>query len=104
MSFVVSQRTRELGVRMALGASKGEILKMIVGQGARLAAFGLGLGAVGVVVLQRVIAGQLYAVSATDPVVFAGISLLLFGAALLACLIPAWRASRVDPMMALRSE
>ncbi len=104
MSFVVSQRTRELGVRMALGASKGEILKMIVGQGARLAAFGLGLGAVGVVVLQRVIAGQLYAVSATDPVVFAGISLLLFGAALLACLIPAWRASRVDPMVALRSE
>lgn len=104
MSFVVSQRTRELGVRMALGASKGGVLKMVVGQGARLAVFGLGLGAVGVFALQRVIVGQLYAVSATDPVTLAGLSLLLFCAALLACLVPAWRATRVDPVEALRSE
>jgi putative ABC transport system permease protein len=104
MSFVVSQRTRELGVRMALGASKGDVLKMILSQGARLAAFGLGLGAVGVFALQRVIAGQLYAVSVTDPVTLAGLSLLLFCAALLACLVPAWRATQVDPMAALKSE
>jgi len=104
MSYSVSWRTQEIGIRMALGAKRTDVLRMVVRQGMTMTLIGLALGLIGVFGLSRVIAGLLYGVSPTDPLTFTGVSIVLLMVALLACLIPARRATRVDPIVALRSE
>jgi putative ABC transport system permease protein len=104
ISYSVSQQTREIGVRLALGARPKEILGMVVRKGMTLAVSGAGIGLLGAFALTRFMEGLLFGVSATDPIVFIAIAILLVLVALLACYIPALRASRVDPMIALRYE
>jgi len=100
----VTQRTREIGLRVALGAEGGRVLRLVIGQGMLLTMVGLVLGLAGSVSLTRLLHTFLYETSPTDPVIFAGISLTLACISLLACYIPAWRASKVDPVVALRHE
>ena len=104
ISYAVTQRTQELGVRMALGAKPGEILRLVLGQGMRLAGTGAAVGLGASLVFSRLLRNQLFHVSAFDPLTFALMALVLVAAALLASYIPARRATRVDPMVALRYE
>jgi predicted permease len=104
MSYLVSQRTQEIGLRMALGADRGRVLKLIVLQGLRLAGFGLVIGLVLAFGLARLISGMLYGTSPSDPLTFVGIAVLLAVVAFLASYIPALRATKVDPTVALRTE
>jgi predicted permease len=104
ISCMVSERTHEIGIRIALGADRKSILQMVLRQGLGLAIAGAAIGLVGAVVVSRLMAGLLYSVRPTDPLTFASVALLLIGVALLACYIPARRATRVDPLVALRHE
>jgi predicted permease len=104
MAYSVSRRTREIGVRVALGAATGDVLRMILGQGLRTIFVGVAIGITGSLALTRTVESLLFGVTATDPLTFGGVTLLLVGAALLACYIPARRATKVDPMVALRYE
>jgi ABC-type antimicrobial peptide transport system permease subunit len=103
VAFSVSQRTQEIGVRMALGAGRGEVLGMVLREGLRLVGLGLVLGALAAVLLGRLITGLLYHVEITDPITFVGMGLVLVLIAAVACLVPARRAATVDPLVALRA-
>ncbi len=104
IAYSVSQRTREIGIRMALGARRSEVVRMVLWQGTKLAGAGVLVGLLGALAATRFLRGLLYGVSPMDPVTFAALPLLLTAVALLACLIPARRAAKVDPMVALRHE
>jgi putative ABC transport system permease protein len=104
LSYSVAQRTREIGIRMALGATRRSVTRMVMGQGTGLIAAGILLGLVGALLLSRVLRGLLFGVSATDPAIFGGVALLLLLVALLASYLPARRATRVDPAITLRGE
>ncbi|MGA3186620.1 MAG: ABC transporter permease [Bryobacteraceae bacterium] len=102
MTWSVAQRTREIGIRVALGAGSGEVLAMIIGYGLKLCVLGLALGMAGAFALRRLLTNLVFDVSPADPLIYAGVAALMFLVALLACYIPARRASRVDPLVALR--
>jgi putative ABC transport system permease protein len=104
ISYSVRQRTHEIGVRMALGAERPKILRLVLGQGLTLTGAGLLVGLVGAAALARLISSLLFGVSSTDPVTYGLIAILLGGVAALACYVPAARAARVDPLMALRTD
>jgi putative ABC transport system permease protein len=104
LAYSVAQRTRELGVRMALGAQRNDLLRMVVNNGMKLAVIGIGLGIAGGLLVARLIASLLFGVAPTDLPTFVGVGVVLFMVALAASYIPAMRATRVDPMVALRYE
>ena len=102
ISYLVNERTHEIGIRLALGAARRNILEMILRQGLRLALTGAAIGLIVALLVSRLIATLLYGVRPTDPLTFAGVAVLFLLVALLACYLPARRATKVDPMIALR--
>jgi predicted permease len=104
MAYSVSRRTREIGIRMALGAGRGDVLRLVLGEGLLLIGVGLIVGLLATLAITRLMAGLLYGISPTDPITLAAIPIIMAGVALVACFIPAHRATRVDPMVALRYE
>jgi predicted permease len=104
LSFLVANRTQEIGIRMAMGAQKMDVLRSVMGEGAKLSVTGIGLGMAGALALMRVLSGELYGVAATDPPTFLGVGILVAVVAMTACYVPARRAMRVDPVVALRYE
>jgi ABC-type antimicrobial peptide transport system permease subunit len=104
LSYSVAQRKQEIGVRMALGARERDVLALVVGQGMKLTLAGVAIGAGAAFALTRLMEGLLFGVSAADPLIFTGIAALLTLAAFIACFLPARRASRIDPMLALRQD
>jgi putative ABC transport system permease protein len=104
ISYMVSERTHEIGIRIALGAGRKNILQMVLHQALGLAITGAAVGIAGALIVSRLMAGLLYGVRPNDPVTFGSVALLLMGVALLACYVPARRALRVDPLVALRHE
>jgi putative ABC transport system permease protein len=104
MSYTVAERTHEIGVRIALGAQRADILKLIVGRGLLLTLCGVGLGSAASLALTRLMSSLLFGISATDPATFVSVAALLFTVAFFACYIPARRATKVDPLIALRYE
>jgi putative ABC transport system permease protein len=104
MAFVVAQRTHEIGLRMALGAARNQVLSLVLKEGLQLALIGLAIGSVSACLVGRVMRSVLYGVGLVDASAFSVVAALLLSAALLACWIPARRAARVDPMVALRYE
>jgi ABC-type antimicrobial peptide transport system permease subunit len=104
ISYLVKQRTNEIGVRMALGAQRTDVLRLILGEGTRMALIGVAIGIVAALGLTRLMRNQLFGVSAQDPLTFGGVALCLVIVAIAACYVPARRAMRVDPIVALRYE
>src|SRR5439155_26954192 len=104
ISYAVAQRTRELGVRVALGATRHDVLTLVLAQGLRLTLIGVAIGALAAVVVARVVASLLYGVRPIDPVTFIGVPIILAAISLLASYVPAHRATRVDPLVATRAE
>ena len=104
MAYSVAQRRQEIGIRMALGAQKGDVLRLVVGGGMRLTALGVLIGVSGAFALTRLLGNMLYGVGSFDPITFGGVATLLAAIALLACWLPAQRAAGVSPLVALREE
>jgi putative ABC transport system permease protein len=104
LSFLVSQRTREIGVRIALGAQRGEVLYLVMKEGAKFSFAGIAVGLAGAFLVTRLMSSELYGVSPLDPMTYLGVALVMAAVTLLACYVPTRRAMRVDPMVALRCE
>jgi putative ABC transport system permease protein len=104
LAYSVAQRQREIGIRMALGAERADVLRMVIGQGLKLVLIGVVIGVAAALALTRFLASLLYGITPTDPLTFIAVSLILIAVALAACYIPACRAANVDPMVALRYE